>query len=166
MPRDVNKRGVLGLRLSYISEHEAVRQSILSRVRDNQEDPLAVARSIMVTVDNDDLNFDLLGDDKELFIENLNKLLPQSPQGGDRYSTEVGDIDTSAAREHDWNVWEEHLQNDANLRDQLRNGVIEVLTRNEPVRVSGEGGTQPAVVVAQSEGEPKLVFQVPPQNLA
>jgi hypothetical protein len=165
MPRDENTRGVLGLRLSHLSEHEAVRQSILTRVRDNEEDPLAVARSITATVNNEDLYFDLLQDDKDLFVANLNKLLPEPPRGGDRYSTEVGNSDNSEARQHDWDVWDERLQNDPNLRSQLRSAVIEVLTRNQPVRVSGEGGTQ-AAVVARGDGEPELVFRVPPQDLA
>jgi hypothetical protein len=165
-PLDPTTR-VLGLRLTYLSRHEGVRQTILERVQNGGEDVRAVARSISVTIQEDGQNvvltFDVLGDDKSVFVENLNRLVPGPPAEGDSYSTAVGDYDEPERRNHDWSVWDESLTDDAELSQQLRDAVIEVLTHNQPVTVYGENAEQ-MEVDARDSGDPQLVFRVAPQD--
>lgn len=158
MPLAPGKKRILGLRLSFLSESEAVRQTILDRLQAG-EDTRAIMRDLTVTLNPGEVHFDLLADERDQFVVKLNTLLPDPPPGGDRYANEVGDDDVSESRQHDWDVWDQHLSSDPALRQQLREAILEVLGHNQKISVYGELRDQMGVD-ARNSGDPHLVFQI------
>ena len=163
------EKGVLGLRLDYLTRSPAVRNHVVLRLLAG-EDPFVVAATINVLTVG---NIDVFTDKKADFVQKLDDLLvkdptPHDPHGkrsGQEYWEDQRDNLRPANNDNTGNrnafngFWgpRQHL-----VRDTMRRAMIRALTSGKRIdfwwECSLPDGSDPSVMVAETPGAAHVLF--------
>ena len=166
------EKGVLGLRMDYLSRSPAVRDHVVRRLRDDQEDPFVVAASINIPGVGP---INVFTDKKAEFVAKLDALLQEDPTPPDPYSRRSGEDywldqrelrkannDGTGNRDKFAEYWLDP-QRRAAVTGQLRDVLIAALTSDKHHvdywwECSLEDGEPPQVTLQETLGAAHVLF--------
>jgi hypothetical protein len=151
------KKSVLGLRFSYLSKIQDVRETIRTQMR--RRALLDIMRPFTVEHVPEDVVIDVRDDEREDFAGKLDELDPGRGLG-EAYlgEDEVKNRDKREKREHDWDHWDRAVSGNEDLRGQLHRAVQTVLEYEKEVDAYGTYEAPSTAVVDHDSGRPQLDF--------